>query len=456
MKKSFIIIIFILSVFILSCEYYAKKLIGPDTPQGPALVVKNGNMIIDHGGDFVFEDVTIGESKQVTLTLENIGTETLNVTSVHTNSSDEFLIESGDTTVDLEPGEGNDIIVKFSPNSFGTYEGLLTIESNDPANEGIYEINLMVNGVDKSWEVSQTLSNHIDDVSSVAFSSNGDTLVSGSFDDKVIIWKWVNNQWEFDEELNNSDDVYSVDISNNNQIICGIVNGETINWYHDGSSWVSYSYNQHTMAVLSLDILSDGTKFVSGSADNMIIVWEWETSNWSNNYTLTDHNNLVNTVAFNSDGTEIVSGGMDNKIIVYAYNEVTSSWAISFSNINEHASAVKRAVFSSDDNKIVSCGTDKVIVWKRDAVDGWTVESTLNISGVVVNSVDISPTGLTIVAGLADNRVLIYEWDDNVSEWLLKYDIGGEHSNDVLCVDFDLYGGSFATASKDKSVKIWN
>ncbi len=89
-------------------------------------------------------------------------------------------------------------------------------------------------------------------------------------------------------------------------------------------------------------------------------------------------------------------------------------------------------------------------------MDGWTVESTLNISGVVVNSVDISPTGLTIVAGLADNRVLIYEWDDNVSEWLLKYDIGGEHSNDVLCVDFDLYGGSFATASKDKSVKIWN
>ena len=109
-------------------------------------------------------------------------------------------------------------------------------------------------------------------VNSVAFSTDGICIVSGSRDNSVQVWDASTGK-----ELN-------------------VLNG-------------------HTDLVNSVAFSIDGTCIVSGSYDKSVRVWDASTGKVLN--VLNGHTDSVYSVAFSTDGTHILSGSLDKSVRVW-------------------------------------------------------------------------------------------------------------------------------------------
>ena len=87
-----------------------------------------------------FEDTYVGESTSEVITITNIGLATLDVTNI-TSTNDAFTIDI--TSLMIEPGSDQDITITFTPDDEGLFEGMVQIESNDPAAN---QVDVLVSG----------------------------------------------------------------------------------------------------------------------------------------------------------------------------------------------------------------------------------------------------------------------------------------------------------------------
>lgn len=161
---------------------------------------------------------------------------------------------------------------------------------------------------------------HTDLVTSIAYSSNGNRIISGSLDKSIILWN-----------------------------------------FH-GS--IEKIFEAHTGPVTSVSFSPDGYKSLSSSLDKTIKVWENESGTILKNFTV--HNEEVNCACYSPDGNKILSGGFDNKIKISS--ESTESEVNSFTG---HLGHVTHVGFSLDGRTIFSAGKDNVIrLWQKTSKEG--------------------------------------------------------------------------------------
>ena len=118
----------------------------------------------------------------------------------------------------------------------------------------------------------KVLNGHTDSVWSVAFSTDGTHIVSGSSDQSVRVWDALNG------------------------VELKVLNG-------------------HTSSVWSVAFSNDGTYIVSGSSDQSVRMWD--ALSGAELKVLNGHTDTVWSVAFSSDGTHIVSGSSDKSVRVW-------------------------------------------------------------------------------------------------------------------------------------------
>jgi len=105
------------------------------TTQGEAVIAATPNPL-------GFEDTNVGETAEETLTIENTGDATLEVTNINsTNSVFTFSL----TAFTVEPGETQDVSVYFDPVAAGLVQGTLQITNNSALNP--YEVAVSGTGV---------------------------------------------------------------------------------------------------------------------------------------------------------------------------------------------------------------------------------------------------------------------------------------------------------------------
>ena len=126
-----------------------------------------------------------------------------------------------------------------------------------------------------------TLDEHESTVTSVAFSPDGTTLASASFDSTIRLWEMISPQLAFNR--------------NQDSLLGG---GGPLRG-HKGAVW-------------SVSFSPDGNFLASGSDDETIRLWEVGTGQHSG--TLTGHTDWVRSVAFSPDGTTLASGSDDGTI----------------------------------------------------------------------------------------------------------------------------------------------
>jgi WD40 repeat protein len=203
---------------------------------------------------------------------------------------------------------------------------------------------------------SLILEGHTDIVTAVAFSPDGQFIVSGSHDNTVSMWDATTGTGRH------------------------IMHG-------------------HTSSVTSIAFSPDGQFIVSGSHDNTVRVWDATTG--TERHVMSGHEDGVWSVAFSPDGQSIVSGSSDQTVRVWDATTGTERHVM-----HGHESPIYSVAFSPNGKTIVSGSSDQTVrVW--DATTG-TERHVMSGHESGVYSVAFSPDGQSIVSGSSDQTVRVW------------------------------------------------
>ena len=257
------------------------------------------------------------------------------------------------------------------------------------------------------------LKGHNAPVTSLAFSPDGQTLISGG-DETIKLWD-VNTE-------------------------------ETIRTLKGhASSWIE-------SAITSVAISPDGEFIASSGNDNTIRIWnltDFLTANGGRTRTLTGHlpggwlTKGVRAVAFSFDGQILASGGGDK--VIKLWN--TTTWQ-EISTLTGHSDAIKAIAFSPVEKTLVSAADNAIKLWKLDTDE----EITFSASDSPW-SVSFDVNGQFIVSGSLQGTLTV--WSVSTGQEVFQFDAHTRLSI-IHSITFSPNGLFFATASADKTVKLWN
>jgi WD40 repeat protein len=267
---------------------------------------------------------------------------------------------------------------------------------------------------------------HTSEVCSVAFSLDGERVVSISVDGKICLWDPHSHQligpqieesnYQNQDVLDVADDttaiwnskivqpitssgkrkiklVSSVTFSpDNKRIICISVDGSIqLLDAHNGQPIVSPIESQ-TGRVESVALSPDGTQFISGGVDGTVHFFDSYSGQPVRRLLLSGHTEWVTSTAFSPDATQIVSSSLDNTIRLWdsrSGNPIGSPF-------EGHVTDVVSVAFSPDGSRVAASSSHGIIyLW--DAVTHY----------LVVPPIKDTTNGFTSLAFSADSTQLI-------------------------------------------------
>ncbi|MDX2217136.1 MAG: AAA-like domain-containing protein [Oculatellaceae cyanobacterium bins.114] len=322
---------------------------------------------------------------------------------------------------------------------------------------------------------SNRLLGHQSEVNGVAFSPDGELIVSGSTDQTVKLWE--RNGTLLKTLTGHTAAVWATMFSPDGELIASSSEDHTIKlWNRDGT--LLKTLTGHTSTVWYTLFSPDGQQLASASADGTIKLWSRDGQLIK---TLKGHTESVNTVVFSPDGQQLVSAGNDStiriwgvdgtliktiedrdqvigmaifspdsqQIIAASDNGTLKFWSRNgalLKSIDAHPGGAWSAEFSPDGRWLVTSGNDQTIkLWNRDGV----LLKTLTGHTQGVWSASFSPDGQTIIS---------CAWDRTIRLWQLNnpmLNVLRDHNDGVRGVGVSPDGRWIASASFDNTIKLW-
>ena len=201
----------------------------------------------------------------------------------------------------------------------------------------------------------RTLTGHTNGVMSVALSANGQTLVSGSWDNTIKVWNPLTGK-EVGTLTGHTSHVHCVALSADGQTLVSGSEDKTIKVWNSFTGKEVRTLIGHTSSVFSIALSADGQILASGSGDNTIKVWDLSTGKEVRK--LTGHTGSVVSVALSANGRTLVSGSWDNTIRVW-----NLSTGKRIRTLTGYTNAVKSVALSADGQTLVSGSNRTITVW---------------------------------------------------------------------------------------------
>jgi WD40 repeat protein len=177
--------------------------------------------------------------------------------------------------------------VAISPDGHLVLTGSMVSRNHDPV--------LALWHVNKEGPI-QIFSGHQDSITSLAFSTNGDRILSASADGTAIVWSTATgNQirtFRVKDKLSEAGKMIRDGV--------GIIPRWAWSWNGAGDA-VGFS--------------QDGTEVLQATTDNKIVIWD--VASGAAKKSLVGHSQWINAVAFSGDGIHVVSGDADGTMNIW-------------------------------------------------------------------------------------------------------------------------------------------
>lgn len=208
--------------------------------------------------------------------------------------------------------------------------------------------------------------------------------------------------------------------------------------------------NIHTLSISqerisSVAINATGEWLAFGASKlGQLLVWEWQ----SESYILKQQGHFfdMNTLSYSSDGQHVATGGDDGKVKVW--NTVSGFCFVTFS---EHTSAVSAVEFAKQGQVLFSASLDGT-VRAFDLIRYRNFRTFTSPSPVQFSCLAVDESGEVIAAGSTDS-FQIFMWSVQTGKLL---DVLSGHEGPLSSLAFQPTGNLLASASWDKTVRVWN
>ena len=288
-----------------------------------------------------------------------------------------------------------------------------------------------------------TLSGHTDRVVSVAFSPDGTTLVSGSWDNTIRLWNTQTGQPEATLS-GHTDRVVSVAFSPDGNLLASADQVGRIYLWDVATRQAVATLTGHTEEVTAIVFSPDGNLLVSTSQDGDIRLWDLATRERVD--ILTAQTTGMTAIVFSPDGNLLASGAQNGDIYLW---DVATRQAVA--TLIGHTAPVHSIAYSPDGTTLVS-GSEGGAIRLWDADTRKPIETTISGHAATAQWVTYSPDGSTLAGGSDDGTIRL--WDADTQQ--LKATLLG-HTDQVRAVVFSPDGSMLASAGgRDYTARLWD
>jgi hypothetical protein len=297
------------------------------------------------------------------------------------------------------------------------------------------------------FELTAELTDHKDSVHSVAFSSDGRFMASGSADSNAKLWD-ADSGNRIKAIMRHPSPILCVSFSPDSNILAAGSEAGTITLWDVNYKERIKTLKGHEDRVWSIRFSPDGTLLASGSADNTIGLWDMGSGKEVRK--LDGHTDSVYSLFFSPGGETLASGSADGTIRIW---DVGSGKDIL--TLEESTGAVNSIAFSPDGSTLAS-GSANGTIWLWDLgspsarKEARTFKDGHKDAIGINDCLSFSSDGKALVSGSSDGRILV--WD--VSSGNIVSELKA-HKTAVNSIAFKPDGTRMASAGSDGVVKLW-